>query len=199
MKITKIMLLGAVAALSTASQAVILITNATANSATLGSQEITAIGNSATLLSGSAVGDGFPLRSGIIAMQYDARSTGANIGSIKLNLRGIATGSGSISVIEDVFAIDALGNETGFLQSFSFTSAPNAGNFLASRTFNLTTSSQAIRVKKTIFLEANPNTQGNDSALLSFVNQSVEPVPEPASMLALAGAAAMVARRRKSK
>jgi len=59
MEFSKVMLLEAIASLSVSSQAIILITNATAYSATLGSEEITAIGNSATLFSGSAVGGGF--------------------------------------------------------------------------------------------------------------------------------------------
>jgi hypothetical protein len=52
-------------------------------------------------------------------------------------------------------------------------------------------------VKKDFFLVAD-TTQGFDLAALGTINQSVEVVPEPASMLALAGAAAMVARRRKN-
>lgn len=199
MNISKFFIVAAIATLASASQAVVIITNL--QFAPLGSgAALSASGNAVSFSAGAAVGDTLPSRYQIFTYQYDARSTGALINGITLNFAGEVRGSGRITVQEDIYALDFAGNEIGGIaQSFTRTVGEGAGIFVRSTPLNFQDSYRSIRVKKTIILNAIPNTQGTDLAALGYVNQSVEVVPEPASMLALAGAAAMVARRRRSK
>ncbi|MCE9559918.1 MAG: PEP-CTERM sorting domain-containing protein [Armatimonadetes bacterium] len=97
--------------------------------------------------------------------------------------------------LEQVFEIDSLGNEVGgAIGSISHT-------FTASTSFNwsgfMTLSRQVncIRVKKALILAA-PDTQGFDLAAVAINNQSIELVPEPASLAALGFGLAMVLRRK---
>jgi hypothetical protein len=109
-------------------------------------------------------------------------------------ISAIAGANSSITMVESLVKLDAAGNEVGA----AFATLTGSTN-LSSQTFTGSVSFAPVRaliVKKDFFLVAD-TTQGFDLAALGTINQSVEVVPEPASMLALAGAAAMVARRRK--
>jgi hypothetical protein len=199
MNISKLFIVAAVATLASASQAIIIISNL--QFAPLGSgAALSASGNSVSFSAAAAVGDTLPSRYQIFTYQYDARSTGALINGITLNFAGEVRGSGRITVQEDIYQLDNAGNEVGGVaQSFIQSVGEGAGVFVRSTPLDFNGNYRSIRVKKTIILNAINNTNGTDLAALGYANQSVEVVPEPASMLALAGAAAMVARRWKNK
>lgn len=141
-----------------------------------------------------------PLRSGSLSIQYDAATTTGGIyaNQVGVNLGGVILGSGTITFREDVFEIDALGNELRFLGSASHVF--NAGPLVSWNTTITFTGAPVLRMRaKKYFDFAAPDTAVLDLASLSFVNQAPQVVPEPASMTALAlGAAALLRRKRKS-
>ena len=161
------------------------------------------VGNSISVLTPNAqVGDTVPgPRFGSVYIQYDAVSqSGPTVfPGILLNFGGIVLGSGSITVTEQIFAIDALGNEIGGpIATGGGTVSGNIGAFVFSGSVPFTYTGLAIRVKKNILLEALPdNPQGVDIAKITYMNQAV--VPEPATMTALGLGVAALLRRRSKK
>ena len=200
MKRARLFTIATLAVAGTASQAAILFTNVNIQSPPLSTgSSYTTAGNSISFNTPNAiVGDASATRSGILNIQYDACSTGAAaaIVTANVNLGTAVLGSQSqVVFLEQVFEIDSLGNEVGgAIGSISHT-------FTASTSFNwsgfMTLSRQVncIRVKKALILAA-PDTQGFDLAAVAINNQSIELVPEPASLAALGFGLAMVLRRK---
>lgn len=193
----KLLIVSSLVVMATASQAVILITNLQFSSPYSGAS-LSASGNSVSFSSAASVGDSLPTRFGIITYQYDATSSSGPIGTIRLNFGGFTSGSGVVTVREDVYKLDSNGLEIGGVHQSFVASSSNALNFVQSQAFQLQNAGSAIRVKKTITLDAVTMTQGTDIAALSYVNQAVEVVPEPASMVAIAVGLAGMMRRRKT-
>ncbi len=146
------------------------------------------------------VGDNLPLRSGSLSIQYDAAATSNLIyaNQVAVNLAGVIFGTGQIHFREDVFEIDAIGNEIRLLGSAEriFSAGPVVTwNTLITFTGDPV---QRIRAKKYFDLTA-PDSGTLDLASVGFVNQAPQVVPEPATMTALGlGAAALLRRRRKA-
>ncbi|MBL8048420.1 MAG: PEP-CTERM sorting domain-containing protein [Chthonomonas sp.] len=148
---------------------------------------------------GALVGDPVaPLRSAIVNLQYDAKSTAgnANVVTANVNLGAAVLGpNSSVYFLEQVFELDSLGNEVGgAIGSIShiFTAASNPN---WSGAITLSRQVACLRMKKSLILAA-PDTQGLDLAAVAINNQSVQIVPEPAGLAALALGGVLVLRRR---
>lgn len=199
----KVLLVASLAVISAASQAItftfVNFGGDPAMYAGMSASSLVFSGNSMTVTpSNAAVGDpvaGSRSRRFSITYKIDA-GAGNFITSMNGSfISSIAGANSSITMVESLVKLDSAGNEVGA----AFATLTGSTN-LSSQTFTGSVSFapvQAIIVKKDFFLVAD-TTQGFDLAALGTINQSVEVVPEPASMLALAGAAAMVARRRKN-
>ena len=161
------------------------------------------IGNSISFFTPNArVGDATdPLRGGTLNIQYDATNFGgpamtANALTVTLGASVLGALS-SVDFIETILEIDANGNEIGApLGSSTHLFVENG-----SSTFNdVITFSRpvfAFRAKKSFALDA-PVTQAIDLAAVTINNQSVQVVPEPATIGALAlGALGVISRRRR--
>jgi hypothetical protein len=198
----KVLLVASLAVISAASQAItftfVNFGGDPAMYAGMSASSLVFSGNSMTVTpSNAAVGDpvaGSRSRRFSITYKIDA-GAGKFITSMNGSfISAIAGANSSITMVESLVKLDAAGNEVGA----AFATLTGSTN-LSSQTFTGSVSFAPVRaliVKKDFFLVAD-TTQGFDLAALGTINQSVEVVPEPASMLALAGAAAMVARRRK--
>lgn len=199
----KVLLVASLAVISAASQAItftfVNFGGDPAMYAGMSASSLVFSGNSMTVTpSNAAVGDpvaGSRSRRFSITYKIDA-GAGKFITSMNGSfISAIAGANSSIIMVESLVKLDAAGNEVGA----AFATLTGSTN-LSSQTFTGSVSFAPVRaliVKKDFFLVAD-TTQGFDLASLGTINQSVEVVPEPASMLALAGAAAMVARRRKN-
>ncbi len=159
-----------------------------------------ALANAITFSTPNArVGDNLPLRSGSLSIQYDAATTSGPIfaNAVGVNLGGAILGSGTIHFREDVFEIDAFGNEIQLLGTASRTFDSTSGLSWNTVISFSGVQVQRIRAKKYFDLTAT-DTVAFDLASLGFVNQAPQVVPEPATMTALGlGAAALLRRRRK--
>lgn len=160
------------------------------------------LGNSVKLVAPNAkVGDFEPIRSGQVNLVYDVTNLQPLVAtSMTFNLQGLLRGTGEISGVEDVFELDSNGFEVGgpiaTITSPIFNSNTPLVSWSASQAFSRAVN--RLRVKKTINLTALPNSDIYDLAQLGIVNQSIEIVPEPATMVALgAGLIAVAARRRR--
>jgi hypothetical protein len=148
-------------------------------------------------LPNAIVGDFQVLRQGTITITYEATSpTAIVMDQMVLSVLGGLLGSGQVQfseVIEDLVTPGVI----GVLSPVTVTSnsqLPWTGNIVFSRASN------HIKVKKEFFLIANPDTQALDLARISFVEQNLVTVPEPASMIGLGlGLSAIIARRRNRK
>lgn len=157
------------------------------------------LGNSISFnLPNAIVGDAMPLRVGTVNIQFDVAS-GANMWAdqIGINIGNAIAGSGQVIFNEAIFELDSLGNEVGGGPIGTYTHIFNSstGNTLSHLlTFSRTV--ENLRVKKSFTLVA-PDTQSLDLAGVAIVNQNIQVVPEPATMIALgAGALALIRRKR---
>jgi hypothetical protein len=157
------------------------------------------IGNAISFFTPNAiVGDAVdPIRAGILSIQFDATNDQGMVSDeLRVNLAAFTAGSGRIDFSERVFELDALGNEIGLIGSVTQTFLPGGGT-VWSATIDFTHEVHAIRVKKDFVLTA-PIADTVDLAALGIINQSINVIPEPASLAALGmGAVALLARRRK--
>lgn len=156
-------------------------------------------GNSISFaLPNAIVGDPVdPLRVGILSIHYDVFSAAPAFAShVGVNLGVAISGSGTIIFEERIFELDMGGNEIGGpIGLINHTFAPgDPMNWSGTITF--THAVERFRSKK-LFTMSAVDTAGFDLAAIGIVNQSVDVVPEPATMAALGiGLAAMVRRRR---
>ncbi|MBN8690106.1 MAG: PEP-CTERM sorting domain-containing protein [Armatimonadetes bacterium] len=143
---------------------------------------------------------GNPYRSGNFSIQYDAESTASmTADNVSINLGGGLSGSGTIAFKEQIFKLDSLGNEVAFLGEvehvFTGGGPINWSNVISWSDTSVT----RIRAKKTFEMFA-PDTAALDFAVVGFVNQSLQVVPEPGPFIAMGlGLVGLVARRRRSK
>jgi len=162
----------------------------------------TTIGNSISFFTPNAlVGDPVaPLRSGILAIQYDAHvDNGPSIfaDGLVVDPVGALLGSGTLSFSEDVFELDGLGNEIG--GPIGHVDGTIDANFVGtwSQTIMFDHIVKNIRAKKVFVLSA-VNTDALDVAAVGIINQNLKPVPEPATMATLGlGVIALLKRRKK--
>jgi hypothetical protein len=141
-----------------------------------------------------------PLRAGTLNIQYDATDFGGPgffAVDATVNLGQILQGSGTIFFLEQVFELDANGNEIGGpIGTISAMFDANSGPFW-SETIVFSRSVTNLRAKKSFTLSA-PDSGAFDIAAVAQINQSIHVVPEPATMAALGlGAVALMRRRRR--
>lgn len=114
---------------------------------------------------------------------------------VVLSFTGLALGTGFVHVqeiIEDQVNLGIIGSGNLFI------TPNNPGPVNEMITF--TRASSHVKIKKTIFLDAQENPDTFDLAAIGLVEQNLKCVPEPASMAALGlGCAAIAARRRNRK
>lgn len=160
------------------------------------------VGNSISFSTPNAiVGDPVaPLRFGTLNIQYDANSGAPMISNtVTVNLGTAIAGSGTIVFNELIYELDSLGNEVSGGAIGQATHTFNATSGMTwSSTITLTRQVQYFRAKKSFTMVA-VDTTALDLAALSITNQSIEVVPEPATMAALGLGALAMLRRRRSK
>ncbi len=152
-------------------------------------------------LPNAAVGDPFPLSHGTFTIQYDAFSGGAPIfaNQVQVFLQAALLGSGTIIFNEDIFELDAQGNEIGTSIGSITHVFDSSSSLVWSDTIQLSRQVERLRAKKSFTMSALNLNQGPDLAALTSVNQNLQTVPEPGTMAALGlGAAALLRRRNKS-
>lgn len=139
------------------------------------------------------VGDGQALRSGEASISYIAEADmGLMSDELSLNTLGALSGSGTLTILEQVFDLTQVGE-------------PMIGSFMATLTMNselplnatimFDTPSTRVRVNKRVTLNAVTETAELDLASVALIEQRLNTVPEPASLLLL-GIGAMFIRRR---
>lgn len=140
-----------------------------------------------------------PLRGGLLQISYDADSFGQNMvaSDVGVNLGAVAQGSGQVYFTETVYEIDGggsiVGGPIGFVAHlFDANSGPTFNATIA-----LSRGVDRLRSVKTFELTA-PDTPDLDIAAVAIVNQSIQVVPEPATLLGMGlGLAALLRRRRR--
>ncbi len=154
--------------------------------------------NSVTLLTpnGNILGNNL---SDNINWEYEVSNLGAPANAVTYSVAGTVYGSGQVIWQEQVFGIDNLNNEI-FLNSASgvinTTNTPGNGFGLNGSIALPANAYTKLRVKK-LFTLITTTGQGTQYASVGRINQSIQTVPEPASMIALGlGAAALIRRRR---
>ncbi len=155
--------------------------------------------NAVTLLTpnGNILGQNL---SGGIFWEYEATNLGAPANVVNYSIAGTVIGTGQVIWQEQVFGIDGLGNEiligTTGTQVINTANNPGQGFGLNGSITLAQNSYTKIRVKK-LFELVTGTGPGTNYASVGRINQSIQVVPEPASMIALGlGAAALIRRRR---
>lgn len=189
-----------------ASSQAVVFTNVIIQSPPLSSgSSFNPIGNSISFfLPNAVVGDGQALRQGNVNIQYDAAAGGPAMiaNNVNVNLSGVALGSGTIVFSEMIIELDANGNELpgnigSITHTFNSSTSP-----IFSGVINFSRPVLNFRAKKAFTLVApdyNTAPGVNDLAAIGAVNQSIQVVPEPATMTALGLGLAVLARRRRNR
>lgn len=148
------------------------------------------------LFNHAIVGDFRPVRESAINITFEAEADQLMIlDKLVLSFTNILLGTGKLFFQEIVEDLD----NPGVIADFSvWLDSTQQGPFFHDIHFSRW--SKRIKVKKTIFLIAQPDIPNQlDLAGVGLVEQNIECVPEPASLAALGlGIAAVVARRRKA-
>jgi len=157
------------------------------------------LGNSISFnLPNAIVGDPVaPLRAGTLNIQYDAFTPGPAVANqVGINLGTALAGSGTIFFQEQVFELDAFGNEVagGPIGVISHVFRPGDDTFW-SGTIAFDRSVERLRAKKFFTLSA-VDTDVLDLAAIGLVNQNIHVVPEPATLAAIGVGLAALLRRR---
>ncbi|MBL8048421.1 MAG: PEP-CTERM sorting domain-containing protein [Chthonomonas sp.] len=154
-------------------------------------------GNSISFSTPNAiVGDGSPTAADSMNLTYVAASGPAMVAvNAFSNIGAPALGSGMVVFTETVYSYNLMTMTVGgILGSISHTfNSMSSPNF--SGTISLSTPANAIYVVKNFQLSA-PNSPAFDLAAVAVNNQSIEVVPEPAGIAAIALGAGMLLRRR---
>lgn len=143
------------------------------------------------------VGDASPSTMDSMNLTYVAASGPAMVAvNAFSNIGAPALGSGTVVFTETVYSYNLMTMTIGgILGSITHTfTASSSPNFTG--TITLSTPANAIYVVKSFQLSA-PDTSAFDLAAVAINNQSIEVVPEPASVAALAIGAALLVRRKK--
>jgi hypothetical protein len=158
------------------------------------------LGNSISFnLPNAIVGDPVaPLRAGTLNIQFDGFALAPAIGNeVGVNLGAAISGSGTIFFQEQVFELDALGNEVaggpiGVIEHVFLPGHPMTWSDMIAFSRPV----ERFRAKKFFTLSA-VDTSAFDLAAVGIVNQNIQLVPEPATFAALGiGVAALLRRRR---
>lgn len=162
-------------------------------------------GSSLTMTPSNAyVGDPRPTsfpRFASFGFWYDVTAgSGQVFTGMNASFAGALSGPNSqITMTEQFIALDSAGNELFDLFPAGLTGTVTPSNMTFSGSVTFTQQVTKFRVKKSFTLFAD-TTAGFDLAQIQHINQSVQVVPEPATMTALGlGAAALMRRRRNRK
>lgn len=124
-----------------------------------------------------------PLRTGNIQITYEATSTAPMVqDQMILSILGALSGSGTIFVNEVVEDLDAGG---AVLATYNALLDDNT-DLPHTAILNFDGASRHIKVKKSFFLNAVPDTASLDLAGVGVVEQTIREVPEPATLTLLA-------------
>lgn len=141
------------------------------------------------------VGDfGFgPARVGILTLTYEATDA-AGMAAMNFSLLGSVSGSGAIEVSE---VVEDMVN-VGIIGVVPNTTISSNSQLPWHTHVHFTRTSTHIKVKKDILIRAEPDTNALDFARVAFIEQKIEVVPEPTTMVAAGlGLVAFASRRRR--
>jgi hypothetical protein len=158
-------------------------------------------------------GDGSNRAFQLYSFTYEVLNTSNTpTGAVGIVVQGVVSGSGFVSVQEDVYSILPNNSEVlvgSMSNAFSATGPTqlNRGSLTRSGvSFSYVDNAPVVpaqsryKIKKTFFVQVNANWNPNvDFAGISLIQQTHQPVPEPATIAVMGlGAAALIRRRRKA-